>query len=135
MKKFILLIFLLISFKSFAHGNVKIMGVEHEDGFIDLKIYTTKDIFLNEELAFESVRKKPSKGVTIIPLSKIHEGKMAIVVYHDENGDGKLNTGLFWRPKEGFAFSNDYTPKGPPKYSKAVIEVIHNKTIIIELNY
>lgn len=135
MKKFILLIFLLISFKSFAHGNVKIMGVEHEDGFIDLKIYTNKDSFLKEELAFESVRKKPSKGVTIIPLSKIHEGKMAIVVYHDENGDGKLNTGLFWRPKEGFAFSNDYTPKGPPKYSKAVIEVIHNKTIIIELNY
>ena len=135
MKKFILLIFLLISFKSFAHGNVKIMWVEHEDGFIDLKIYTNKDSFLKEELAFESVRKKPSKGVTIIPLSKIHEGKMAIVVYHDENGDGKLNTGLFWRPKEGFAFSNDYTPKGPPKYSKAVIEVIHNKTIIIELNY
>ena len=111
------------------------MGVEHEDGFIDLKIYTNKDSFLKEELAFESVRKKPSKGVTIIPLSKIHGGKMAIVVYHDENGDGKLNTGLFWRPKEGFAFSNDYTPKGPPRYSKAVIEVIHNKTIIIELNY
>ena len=118
-----------------AHGNVKVIGVEHEEGFIDLKIYLDRDTFLKEELAVESIRKKPTKGETLIPLTKVHGGIMAIVVYHDENNDGELNTGLFWRPKEGFAFSNDYTPKGPPRYSKAVIEVIHNKTIIIELNY
>ena len=65
----------------------------------------------------------------------LHEGKIAVVVYHDEDNDGKLKTGLFWRPKEGYAFSNSYKPKTPPKFSKALIELIHGKPIEIELNY
>ena len=71
----------------------------------------------------------------IIPLSKIHEGQIAIVVYHDENNDGKLNTGLFWRPKEGYAFSNNYIPRGPPSFSKAVITLKHGDPYYIKLNY
>ena len=91
--------------------------------------------FLKEDLAFEVVRKKATKGETIIPLSKIHEGEIAIVVYHDEDSNNELKTGLFWRPKEGFAFSNNYQPKGPPKFSKAAINLVHGEPITIELNY
>ena len=112
-----------------------ITGVEHTEGYIDVKIYIDKDSFLDEENAYETVRKMPSKGETIIPLSKIHEGKIAIVVYHDENGDGELNTGLFWRPKEGYAFSNNYAPKGPPSFDKASIILIHGEPVSIKLNY
>ena len=57
------------------------------------------------------------------------------IVYHDEDGNGELKTGLFWRPKEGFAFSNNYSPKGRPKFKKAAIELIHGEPIVIELNY
>ena len=112
-----------------------VQNVEHEKGFVDVKIYLDKDSFLKEELAIESIRKKPTVGETIIPLSKTHEGVIAIVVYHDENNDGKLNTGLFWRPKEGYAFSNNYTPKGPPKFSKAKITLVHGKPVKIKLKY
>ena len=106
-----------------------------DDGYIDIKIYDSKDSFLEEDKAIEVVRKKAKKGEVVIPLSKVHEGKIAIVVYHDEDGDGKLKTGLFWRPKEGFAFSNKYQPKGPPKFSKASIDLVHGEPVYIELNY
>ena len=86
-------------------------------------------------MAIESIRKKPTKEKTIIPLSKVHEGNIALVIYHDENNDEKLNTGLFWRPKEGFAFSNNYIPKGPPKFKKAVIKLVHGEPVTIKLNY
>ena len=92
-------------------------------------------IKLREKEITETIRKKAAKGETIIPLSKIHEGQIAIVVYHDEDNNGKLKTGLFWRPKEGYAFSNNYKPKSPPKFSKASIELIHGKPVEIELNY
>jgi uncharacterized protein (DUF2141 family) len=46
-----------------------------------------------------------------------------------------LKTGLFWRPKEGFAFSNNYNPKGPPKFKKAAIMLEHGVPVEIELNY
>ena len=136
MKYFLFLsLTLLFSFKVYAHGTIIISGVEHNKGYIDVKIYTNKESFLKEELAAEIIRKKATKDQTVVPLSKVHEGTIAIVVYHDEDSNGELKTGLFWRPKEGFAFSNNYTPKGPPKFKKAAIELVHGETAIIELNY
>ena len=136
MKYFLFLsLTLLFSFKIYAHGTIIISGVEHNKGYIDVKIYTDKKSFLKEELATEIIRKKATKDQTVVPLSKVHEGTIAIVVYHDEDSNGELKTGLFWRPKEGFAFSNNYTPKGLPKFKKASIELIHGEPVIIELNY
>ena len=132
------ILFLLVLFFSsvvLSHGTVIIPNVEHDRGYIDVKIYDSKDSFLKEDEAVEAVRKKVNKGEVVVPLTKIHEGKIAIVVYHDEDGDGELKTGLFWRPKEGFAFSNNYSPKGPPKFSKASINLVHGEPVYIELNY
>ena len=124
-----------LSLNVYSHGTIIIPNIEHDDGFIDVKIYDSKDRFLNEEEAIESVRKRVQKGEVVVPLSKIHEGKIAIVAYHDEDSDGKMKTGLFWRPKEGFAFSNNYQPKGPPSFEKAAIVLVHGEPVIIELNY
>jgi uncharacterized protein (DUF2141 family) len=132
------IVFLLVLFFSsvvLSHGTVIIPNVDHNKGFIDVKIYDSKDSFLKEDQAVEVVRKKVNKGKVVVPLSKIHEGQIAIVVYHDEDGDGELKTGLFWRPKEGFAFSNNYNPKGPPKFKKAAIMLEHGVPVEIELNY
>ena len=132
------ILFLLVLFFSsvvLSHGTVIIPNVEHNKGYIDIKIYDSEDSFLKEDEAVETVRKKVNKGKVVVPLTKIHEGKIAIVVYHDEDGDGELKTGLFWRPKEGFAFSNNYTPKGPPKFKKAAIILEHGVLVEIELNY
>ena len=135
MRTLILLFIILFSSSLFAHGTVIITNVEHGDGYIDVKIYDSKEDFLKEDLATESVRKKATKGKTVVPLSKVHEGQISIVVYHDEDNNGKLKTGFFWRPKEGYAFSNNYQPKSPPKFSKASIELIHGKPVEIELKY
>ena len=135
MRTLILLFIVLFSASLFAHGTIVITNVEHGDGYIDVKIYDSKEVFLKEDLATETVRKKATKGKTVVPLSKVHKGQIAIVVYHDEDSNEKLKTGLFWRPKEGYAFSNNYKPKSPPKFSKASIELIHGKPIEIELNY
>ncbi len=132
------ILFLLVLFFSsvvLSHGTVIIPNVEHDRGYIDVKIYDSKESFLKEDEAVEAVRKKVNKGEVVVPLTKIHEGQIAIVVYHDEDGDGELKTGLFWRPKEGFAFSNNYSPKGPPKFSKASINLVHGEPVYIELNY
>ena len=135
--KFFLFVVIIIflSLKTYAHGIIIVSGVEHNEGFIDVKIYIDKENFLNEEMAAETIRKRASKGKTVIPLSRLHEGTIAVVVYHDEDGNGKLKTGLFWRPKEGFALSNNYTPKGRPKFKKTAIKLVHGEPVNIELNY
>ena len=134
-QKFLFLLVLFFSSVVLSHGTVIIPNVEHDRGYIDVKIYDSKDSFLKEDEAVEAVRKKVNKGEVVVPLTKIHEGQIAIVVYHDEDGDGELKTGLFWRPKEGFAFSNNYNPKGPPKFKKATIMLEHGVPVEIKLKY
>ena len=80
----------MISFSAYGHGTIIFPNVEHDEGFIDVKIYDSKESFLDEDLAIESVRKRVKKGEVVVPLSKIHEGKIAIVAYHDEDSNGKL---------------------------------------------
>ena len=135
MKYCLHIIFLLLTFKVYGQVTIIIQDVKHEKGEIDVKIYVDKESFLKEELAIETVRKKPTKGETIIPLSKVHDDQIAIVVYHDEDGNGELKTGIFWRPKEGFAFSNNYTPKGSPKFKKAAVKLVHGEPVVIKLKY
>jgi len=134
-QKTVFLLVLISSSVVLSHGTVIITNVEHNKGYIDVKIYDSKDSFLKEDQAVEAVRKKVNKGEVVVPLSKIHDGQIAIVVYHDEDSNGELKTGLFWRPKEGFAFSNNYNPKGPPKFKKAAIMLEHGVPVEIELNY
>ncbi|MBT3901351.1 MAG: DUF2141 domain-containing protein, partial [Pelagibacteraceae bacterium] len=97
-QKTVFLLVLISSSVVLSHGTVIITNVEHNKGYIDVKIYDSKDSFLKEDQAVEAVRKKVNKGEVVVPLSKIHDGQIAIVVYHDEDGNGELKTGLFWRP-------------------------------------
>ena len=152
MKYCLLIIFLLLAFKVYGHATIIIQDVKHEKGKIDVKIYKDKESFLKEELAIETVRKKPTKGETIIPLSKVHDDQIAIVVYHDEDGNGEFNKGIFRQPMEGYAIIKKYTPKGPIKFKRnfsyilyllnkimgfkwAIIEFVHGEIVVIELSY
>lgn len=47
-------------------------------------------------------------------------GDYAIAVFHDENGNGRLDTGIFGIPTEGTGASNDARGTfGPPSFADA----------------
>ena len=51
-------------------------------------------------------------------------GKYAFVVYHDENGNRKLDLGFMRIPKEPYGFSNNpSTTFGPPNFEKASVNI------------
>jgi uncharacterized protein (DUF2141 family) len=56
-------------------------------------------------------------------LGPVAPGTWALSVFHDENGNGKLDT-VLGVPKEGFAFSrNPPLTFGPPKFERVSIAV------------
>ena len=62
-------------------------------------------------------------------------GDYAIELFHDENGNGKLDTFL-GIPTEGFGASNDAPEKfGPPKYADARFTVTGDQTLTIHMVY
>jgi len=66
-------------------------------------------------------------------------GKYAFNFIHDENKNKKLDTILFFIPREGFGFSNNPVLRfGPPDFKELLFEVKENTTInckAIYLNY
>ena len=134
-RKLVVPFLLFSSMSSSADVNIVIQGVEHDRGFIDVRIYLDAETWLQEDQAAEHIIVLATKDEVVVPLKSFQGGTLAAVVYHDENGDGKMNTGLFWRPKEGFAFSNQYTPKGPPRFSKAAVDIPNGKDLLVQLKY
>ncbi len=66
----------------------------------------------------------------------VEPGEYAIAVYHDENGNGKMDKRMFGIPKEPYGFSNNFRPKlSAPKFSDCEFSVGDaGKTIRIQLN-
>jgi uncharacterized protein (DUF2141 family) len=59
-------------------------------------------------------------GAGTIKLDGLPYGEYAVSVYHDRNGNGRLDTGLFHIPKEPIGTSNDAKIRfGPPRYEDA----------------
>ena len=54
----------------------------------------------------------------------VEPGEYAIAVFHDENGNGKMDKHLFGIPKEPYGFSNNFRPRfSAPSFSDCEFNV------------
>jgi outer membrane protein len=65
----------------------------------------------------------PSDEREIYRIEEVAPGEYALVVYCDENGNGRLDKNFIGIPREPMGFSNSYRPKGPPTYDRARFEL------------
>ena len=92
--------------------------------------------FLKDSCPYE-LSAPAQTGVTIITAHGIPAGRYAVQSFHDENGNGEVDRGLFGMPKEGVGFSNDAKIVfGPPKFADAAFAFDGNaKTIQLKMRY
>ena len=58
-----------------------------------------------------------------IRITGMNRGTYALTIFHDENGNGKLDT-LFGIPREGFGFSrNPVVRFGPPRFDQVRFQI------------
>ncbi len=61
----------------------------------------------------------PVIGTTSIRFEGLAPGDYAVRLFHDENGNGEMDSNLFGIPSEGYAFSNRARASfGPPKFEQ-----------------
>lgn len=95
---------------------------------------------------FPTKRDKAIRRVDVVPSGKTlqvaFEGlscgaEFAVAVVHDENGNGKLDTGLFRIPQEGLGSSRNARGfMGPPSFADAKLTAAPRRTAVpITLNY
>jgi uncharacterized protein (DUF2141 family) len=84
-----------------------------------------------EAEAFPDCSKSADARTAIVPASRplatfanVPQGRYAISVLHDENGNGRADKTLGFIPREGFGFSRDAPVRmGPPKFEAAAFTI------------
>jgi uncharacterized protein (DUF2141 family) len=76
-------------------------------------------------------RAQAKAGVVEMRVRNVKPGSYSIAVFHDTNGNGKLDRNFIGLPNEPYGFSNDTGRRGPPNFEAARIVVKEPSTTIV----
>lgn len=119
--------------KSEGHDlTVNITEVKGAEGEIQIALFTKEtgfpDDFAKADKTVKIKLDKPMHAFKGLPA-----GKYVVVVFHDKNGNGKLDKSLIGFPLEPIGLSNGMQKKGKPDFEKAKVDVTKATTIDLKL--
>lgn len=115
---------------------VSVEGVRSDQGQVKLMLFDREDGFRKESKARQVLALSARTGQVEAEFRELPPGQYAVVAYHDENGDGRLNLRFGMFPKEGYGLSNNPKVIGPPRYKDSAFGVPPSaKRIGISLSY
>jgi uncharacterized protein (DUF2141 family) len=136
---FVLLIANTSSVASESTGNliVNISGFPSSDGFAMVALNNSEESYKggeNEAIAKIKTRVIDQKAQVIF--ENLPYGSYGVSLYHDENGNGKMDKNVMGIPKEAYGFSNNAKGFfGKPSYKDVVFQLNSaEKQITINLN-
>lgn len=113
---------------------VQVNNIPSSKGNIMIAVYNKEEGFREKENTFRNMIVPAQKGSMEITIGQLPSDKYAVAVYHDANGNGKLDKNFFGVPTEYYGFSNDARGSfGPPSYNDCSFSISANKTISINL--
>lgn len=108
--------------------------VPSSKGKISVAVYNTKEGFLKFDNVFKSDTTIAQKGITHIAIKGLPKGEYALAIFHDENGNDRLDTNWLGIPKEKVAFSNAKMKTfGPPAFKECAFKVEKDTKITVSL--
>jgi uncharacterized protein (DUF2141 family) len=99
---------------------VVVVDLEGDEGQVVVALLDSAEAYEGETVAFRDATSKISDGRASTTFEDVPHGVYALKIFHDENGNGKLDTNFMGLPKEHFGFSNNAMGRfGPPKFEQA----------------
>jgi len=112
---------------------VEMSGFKSDDGRVKVGLYNSEGTFL--KTTFKSVGGDIKNSHASVTFEGLEKGEYAVSIYHDENNNGKMDTGFMGIPTESYAASNNAKGfMGPPKYADAKFVLQNNSKIKIAVN-
>jgi len=117
---------------------VRLSGLHSDAGLVVVSLFAGEKGFPDEVAASLTTISVPIRsGQAEALFSEIPYGEYAVSVLHDEDGDGKMATGLLGAPREGFGFSGqpDYRFGHPDFARTSFLLLSPHREIDIVLRY
>jgi uncharacterized protein (DUF2141 family) len=119
---------------------VEVLGLHNTKGQVFVALFRSKDGFPDEPgkaVAGKKVAIKDKQRVNVV-FDNVPAGPFALSVFHDENGNSKMERGALGIPKEGWGASRDAKANfGPPSWddAKLALGAGEHKHIVVHLRY
>ena len=104
---------------------VQVDEVRKLEGKVMIAVYDKEELFLEDEVVGGTV---DALGSSVTYSFKgLRKGTYAISIFHDLNGNGKLDTNFVGIPTEPYAFSNNAKGMfGPPSFEECKFEFVES---------
>ncbi len=118
---------ILLSALLFAEGgtatmSIKVGGFESDSGKLMVAVYDNEDAYKAGKPRVKEAVLPISGRKAEVSFDGIPTGLYAVSVFHDENGNGKIDTNFIGIPKEAYGYSNNARgKKGPPKFADIAV--------------
>ena len=109
---------------SSADLSVEVRGVRSGDGRLFVAVHSpeTRETFPADAGMVAGLQQRAHAGTIRFVLHDLPPGRYAVAAFHDENGNGDLDTNLVGIPSEGTGFANDPPSEfGPPDFESAAL--------------
>lgn len=118
--------------------SVPIAGVRNDNGSVRCGLYNSSSGFREPGREFRGAVARISGGRATCVFNGIPAGTYAVAVFHAENNETRMETGMFGRPKQGYGFSrNPSSTFGPPGFDSAAFDYQggNQNLSAVQLNY
>lgn len=105
-------------------------------GQLRASLYRDAASFRKEAQAMQRISLPAREGELRLRFEGLAPGRYAVMVYHDENANEKLDLRFGMLPIEGYGLSRNPKVIGPPKFEDSALELGGGQTAVaIELRY
>ena len=97
-----------------------VIGFNGDEGKAMIALYNTEEGYSETGEKYKAAALEITEQKCEWVIEELPFGEYAIKLFHDENGDGKMNTNMLGIPSEDYAFSNNASGNfGPADYDDA----------------
>jgi uncharacterized protein (DUF2141 family) len=103
--------------------SVAVSGVRNDNGSVRCGLYSSPNSFREPGREMRGAVAHIRNGHATCVFNGLAAGTYAVAVFHAENNETQMETGLFGKPKQGYGFSrNPSSMFGPPGFESAAFE-------------
>ena len=115
---------------------VTVEKIRNDSQPVRVLLFKTPDTFPDEERSYKVQAMTATEGTAVVEFTDLAPSTYAIMAYHDENDDNRLNQVLGMWPSEGYGLSLNPLVMGPPTFHEVAFELpIRGLSLTIVLQY
>ncbi|MGH8027562.1 MAG: DUF2141 domain-containing protein [Pseudoxanthomonas sp.] len=112
---------------------VKLHGIRAQTGLVKVAVVDSQQAWDGKAAPVQGDGAPPTGEDASFTFNDLKPGSYAVMITHDENGNGKLDTNVVGMPLEGYGFSNNPKVMRKPTWDEARFEITTDAAIDVDL--